>query len=286
MKFRILSDLHLEMVQSHYMNGINHLNRWKNRRPQVLNTSKDIEENIITLIAGDVSSRIKVRKEFFKLYPEMHGCWIEGNHIVYNDTELSLDELIKENKKEFGNFRMKFLENDIYKIPGSNYIVIGCTLWTDFLLGYDGSEDKEEFRNINMKLSSRCMNDYRWGYAVNDGVQKINLYPEFILNKHKESLEFIKSKLKEYKDYNVIILTHHCPSLKCIPAVYVADKLNSSYASDLDYLIEENPHIKLWVCGHCHTFKEFNIGGTKIVLNPIGYNFENRVKNWNYIIEI
>jgi hypothetical protein len=45
--------------------------------------------------------------------------------------------------------------------------------------------------------------------------------------------------------------------------------LNPAFASNLDYLMGQG--VKLWVHGHTHVAKDYELNGTRIVCNPRGY---------------
>ena len=79
----------------------------------------------------------------------------------------------------------------------------------------------------------------------------------------------------EYPDKKIVVVTHHVPSLKGIELEYQTDALTPAYASNLDDFILEHSNIKLWVHGHTHHKSQYEIGGTKLVCNPYGYDNEN-----------
>lgn len=304
MKFRILSDLHLAAVQNTYFNGLNFLKRYRGKRPNILDTSNDESENIYTLIAGDIAADMRIRKRFFEMYPELKGCWVEGNHIFYtNEQQLTLKQHLDACRESFKDSPMKFLENDVYEIPNTDIVVIGATMWTDFKLFINNqmSDTDKQFEFESAKdVARRQMNDYRWGIWSFENTPEdkpiyypkqipIHLRPEHTIELFNESLEYFEKMLKKYSNKRVIMLTHHCPSFKCCPKKpYDAafTKLSVAYASNLDSFIMEHPNIVLWVCGHCHERRDFYIGDTRIVMNPIGYTTETRIKEWNTFVEL
>lgn len=289
MKIRIISDLHLASNNVSWpLNSIDTLQKYKDKEgANSIHSGKDVEDDIYTLIAGDLAADADTCDKFFKAFPELKGCWVEGNHIVYNDENKTIDELYEERKERFGNNQMKFLENDVYEIPNTDFVVIGATLWTDFkLFGHDKIKISKCKRAVK-----RALNDYRYGIQRfdednNGDPEPIMLSPEYTKNFFEKSFQYINQMVKQYKDKKVIVLTHHCPSIRCSPSRYHSDLVTAGYVSNLDIFIEENPNIVMWICGHCHEQKFFKIGNTNIVMNPIGYGSEIGKKEWNLILNI
>jgi Icc-related predicted phosphoesterase len=72
-------------------------------------------------------------------------------------------------------------------------------------------------------------------------------------------------------DGPTVVVTHHAPSLLCVPASLLDDRMTAAYASRLDWLIEQHQP-DLWVWGHIHeAVPPFRIGRTLMVSNPRGY---------------
>jgi Icc-related predicted phosphoesterase len=74
--------------------------------------------------------------------------------------------------------------------------------------------------------------------------------------------------------------------MSCLPT-YRGNPNNPGYASHLDRFIEVMQP-ELWVHGHIHDFKDYEIGNTRIVANPRGYHSEGQQTgfNPNLIIEV
>lgn len=100
--------------------------------------------------------------------------------------------------------------------------------------------------------AQRRINDYR-NIKNKDGTAFIT--PDDIYEQHLADLKWLKEQLELYKDWKVIVMTHHSPTRQSIhkrfqdPSNY---HLNGSFCSDYDQLIIENPHIAVWCFGHQH----------------------------------
>lgn len=262
MKIRILSDLHLDI-----------------NRNYPIEYDKNTEE-VFTVIAGDTSGYPEDTIKFLKENQYIkNGVFVSGNHIVYNDERLDIRSLQDILKKEFPKeSNITYLEND-YKVV-NDIVFVGATLWTDYK--YCGQQE------TNMWIASRYMNDFRWGrWKDSDGnIQRLE--PSNCLQMHEESISYIDNITKQYPNNKIVVVTHHCPSPKCLSDKYINSSINASYISDLEQFILDRPNICAWCCGHIHNSIEFLIGNCKVISNPRGYQIrkENPNFDFNKIIEI
>jgi Calcineurin-like phosphoesterase len=148
------------------------------------------------------------------------------------------------------------LNNRSYVIDNVKFIV--TTLWSH-VPEVSRAEVRQGLNDYNL---IQYADIYKDKYLIT--VEHTNRY-------HKHSLRFIKDELKKPFSGSIVIMTHHVPSYDCITDKYKDSKLNSAFVTDLNYLIEGNPQIKYWVCGHSHDFNETKIGNTMVIRNPLGY---------------
>jgi Icc-related predicted phosphoesterase len=94
-----------------------------------------------------------------------------------------------------------------------------------------------------------------------------------------ESVGWLKEQVAAVPNSPTVIVTHHAPSRRSIAPKMQHHPLNSSYASDLDALVE-NSRARLWVHGHIHHCSDYRIGATRVLANPRGYPAE-KVKEFN-----
>lgn len=113
---------------------------------------------------------------------------------------------------------------------------------------------------------------------------KINRIDHHIIqthnDKHAESVNFIKSTCEKFKRYKIVVISHYVPTFRLIEEKYIkGDIVNSMWTTNLEYLMENNPQICTWVCGHSHSVKSVTINhnshSTLCVLNAHGYSKEN-----------
>ena len=91
------------------------------------------------------------------------------------------------------------------------------------------------------------------------------------INEFNNSLKYIEEICDQYPQYKIVVVTHHCPSIKCISSHYRAGDCNQAYASDLESFIKNHNNIVCWVCGHSHNSCDFKIDGCRVIMNCRGY---------------
>lgn len=237
-KIRYMSDLHLDYNYDYPF------------------TLKDKET--FTAIAGDVSGYYEIGKEWLK--ENIHnGVFVEGNHIFYNNDELTLQDLYKRIEEDFPiDSNVSFLQNKWKKV--GSVIIFGATLWTDCRF----------YGNLMVEGLRRHMNDYRYGKYEENGVIR-KLEPEDTIKEFKKTLKILDELCNKYPNDKIVVLTHHCPSWKCLSPYYRSGDTNQGYASHLESYIRSHGNIAAWICGHSHHCTKFDIDGCKVLMNCRGY---------------
>lgn len=264
MKFRVLSDLHIDVNRYH-----TDLFNWKNK-------------DILTVIAGDVSGSIQLTAPFLRKRFK-NVIFIGGNHIVYNDDYKPLQQLHQDYRTEFPlASTISYLENEKKEID--DVVFIGATLWTDYTYYNSRAE--------NMMYAAIAMNDFRFGRFEENGAD-VQLQPQHCLDMFNESLSFIKTTYDKFvgTGKKIVLVVHHGVSPKAITGRYIQNtKINAAYTSDLeDYITRELPCLALIVHGHVHTRVQYQIGSIPVVCNPCGYiDYDEEAPAWrkNLIVEI
>jgi hypothetical protein len=244
MRVKICSDLHLEACDQGH--GV-----------------PDLGEGEILILGGDILCARHFKKDgpLKKVYNDfLQRCvdnfdwvlYINGNHEYYGYNYEGTHNVLKENLPE----GIHFMDDSVVKIQDWNFI--GSTLWTDF----------RKENPLEMMEASRFLNDYK---TIRIGSNYRKLRPEDTLEFHKKSKQFLIEKLEQFKNDKVWVLTHHSPSYQSIHPKYRTERINGSYASDLDDLILDNPQIKCWSHGHTHSSFRYYIGECEIICNPRGY---------------
>jgi predicted phosphodiesterase len=266
MKLKIVSDLHLEFSDVDIHN----------------------QENCdVLILAGDIMIAQSLHKNpnpGYVLSDRFRGflsrcnerfpnvIYIAGNHEFYHGYWNNSLMHLREECAKYSNIH--FMEDEIKTI--GDIIFIGSTLWTDV--------DNES--PLSQRLLSSMMNDFH--LISHDGLGNTALRPAHTVERHKRSLEFVKTVVAEQHDKKFVMVGHHAPCINSIHPKYSGNSLNSGFYSELSDFILDRPQIKLWIHGHTHTVFDYMIGETRVVCNPRGYAGHEASSGWdpNFIVEI
>lgn len=152
--------------------------------------------------------------------------------------------------------RLIFLERETAVVAGTRFL--GCTLWTDFVLLGSPSE--------SMAHAQHGMTDYHV-IKYHPGVR---FTPNDARREFLRARDFLRKELEKPHSGPTVVVTHHSPSMRSVPALLRADALIPAYASRLDALVMRS-EAALWVHGHIHASVDYKIGSTRVVCNPRGY---------------
>ena len=255
---RFFSDIHLDFdISNSYFNKFERL--WC---PEKMPTDKQTA----LILAGDIwhekmpfdytgKSWIKKISMQFK-----YVIIVLGNHDFWGG---SLEQEYMNYRKAIANqdlYNVFLLQNSSLFFDGLKFI--GATLWTNY------------FNNkycLNNALNVE-MNDYNLIKNKNNLI-----LPSDLLKEHEISCDYIfNNAKKEYLNQKLIVISHHCPSLKSKRNNDLTRNLteDSLYFSQLDDIIEKSS-IDLWIHGHYHYATNYLINKTRIMSNPRGYLNEN-----------
>lgn len=247
MKLRILSDLHLEMSS------------W---------TPPRVDADVV-ILAGDIwtgTRAIEWAKSHFAGLPVLY---VPGNHEFYGENISTLPGKLRD-EADGSNVEIMIRKEVI--LGGVRFL--GCTLWTDYRL-YSGREPRAQSRAIDQAKS--YMRDHK---VIRYGSNFERFSPHHALRQHDLDKQFLTEKLAEPFDGKTVVITHHLPSEKSVPMEFVGDDLTPAYASHLEALMQK---VDLWVHGHTHGATQYNVGNTRVVCNPRGYetNSGREHTGWN-----
>jgi len=197
----------------------------------------------VLILAGDIhigAKAISWINECAEVFP--HVIYILGNHEFYNYNISTLAGKINE---ELTAENVHLLDNTLIEIEGTRFI--GSTLWS--IISEEAANQMNDFQ-----LITNTTRPFSWRDAH---------------KKHEVATQFIKDSLS--KDLPNVVVTHHCPSIKCIDTLrYPDNSMNTGYYTQI---LEEfsGKNIKAWVCGHTHASFNFNEEGIQVLGNCRGY---------------
>lgn len=233
MRLRVLSDLHHE----HFPTG----------RRELPPVPADV-----VVLAGDIHEHLQglhwAREEF----PDSEVIYVAGNHEFYHS---DLPDLTQAMRNLARALDIHFLEKDAVVLGGVRFL--GATLWTDFQLYGTRAEAlaKEQARLLMPDFST-----------IDHFTQPFT--PEMSQAFCRATCEWLDAELGQPFAGRTVIVTHHAPSARSIPAEYVGDALSPAFASNLEDLAER---CDLWIHGHVHECLDYRIGNARIIANPGAY---------------
>jgi Icc-related predicted phosphoesterase len=222
----------------------------------------------VVVLAGDIYTKARVWKDGNAA--DFFGCPVVavlGNHDLYGSHCDVGPEKAGIQAEAKG---ITLLENAEAVITGIRFL--GCTLWSDFRL-FSGDDSEQLRMDAAACVGDRYsggMNDFNLIRVAEDGFRKFR--PLDASRIHSASVAWLDAKLSEPFDGPTVVITHHAPSIRCLPDDWRNDRLSCAYASNLDWLIEKHQPA-LWTWGHIHeSVPDFQIGHTKMISNPRGYH--------------
>ena len=204
-----------------------------------------------------------------------HVVYIAGNHEFYNGKFYAGVDYLREECAKYPN--VYFLECDTKVIDDVTFV--GATLWTNMNKGDP----------MTMHAIEGMMNDFR--IIKNDKRNYAPMSARDVVDRHARTLQYFRSVLAEQHDRKFVVVGHHSPSFQSAHPMYKNEYLmNGGYHSDLSEFIMDHPQVKLWTHGHTHHPFDYQIGETRIVCNPRGYEGDGYSEDsgWNpdIVIEI
>jgi predicted phosphodiesterase len=214
----------------------------------------------LVVLAGDVENGTAGIDWAARTFPLRPVVYVAGNHEFYGERIPSLLPRLQAAAGRSGN--VTFLENGEARLRVGDRVVrlLGCTLWTDFLLyGEEGIAPAMALAKERILDHSRITRD--------DGSRFL---PADARSRHAASRAWLEEVLAEPFDGPTVVVTHHAPSAGSVSPRFAGDPLSPSFASDLTGLIERTSPA-LWIHGHTHHPVDYRIGTTRILSNQWGY---------------
>lgn len=245
MKLRIMSDLHIEFMNSMYEFDI----------PDMPG-----DHDTVLILAGDIHNAkdlVKVYDAFADRFLAIVGVF--GNHEFYKTNMPAVPGKVAKAIEHHNNVFL--LNKDTVEIGGVYFV--GATLWTDM----------DNHNQMVMWDAKRMMSDYKY---IRTGPKhepwRRKLAPTDTVSQHISEKNYMFKEITRLKEAGetVVAVSHHLPSYQCIHPGWGKGGLNGAYASELfEEVADSKPD--LWVHGHTHDSNDFMLADTRVICNPRGY---------------
>lgn len=249
MKLLIYSDIHLERQQ--------------------FTPGQAANDADVVVLAGDIGEGTVGLKWARSIFPKKTIVAVLGNHEFFGGRDF--DGFIDEARSAADELNIHLLECGDITIGGVRFL--GATLWTDFRL-LNHHEDAFEQLKLDARASIKDYSPDQIKYQAtppSSGMIGGFLTPDATISRHWSSRAWLESKLAKADPNRTVVVTHHCPDIRSIPPQFRmgdASKFSPAYASDLTHL---GGQAALWIHGHVHESCDYDMQGTRVVCNPMGY---------------
>jgi Calcineurin-like phosphoesterase len=166
-----------------------------------------------------------------------------------------------------------WLEREVVTLPGLPKLrFVGTTLWTDFdALGPTEAQSPAAANALALQLKARTK---AFG-AANYYLRKAGTTRHGALMLAEQVREqglicqaWLRDALAQPFDGTTVAITHFAPSLKSADPRYGLTPGTAGFCNALDDLLAL---ARLWLHGHLHAPSDYNVGGCRVVANPLGY---------------
>lgn len=230
-----------------------------------------LDEDVLVL-AGDIGVGHQCIDFLNSLPKDLPIVFVAGNHEFY-----------KQHKSNMEMWFAKELNNNIHWLNNSEWIFngvrfLGGTMWSDF--GLFGEAERWFVEDA----SKRGIADF---HIIKNGNDRLFTIADC---KHEFAQfdKFMRFALKQPFQGKTVVVSHHCPSLQSVHPRFLKSSITPYFASNCEHLMGWGA--SLFIHGHTHDSYDYNIEGTRVLCNPLGYgglSGENKGGfNPNLIVEI
>lgn len=218
----------------------------------------------VVILAGDIdlnSRGVKWANETFKR-PVIYVC---GNHEYYGG---HIDHTLRK-MKDAAMPHVHVLENEVLTLDQTRFLV--TTGWTDFSSTGDVM--------AATLICGQLMNDFKM-IATEDNYRRLR--PADVVELNRAAFEFLEDELCKPFEGKTVVVTHHCPVAE-LAGEENDGHLSAAFFNRWHTLL---PLVDVWIFGHTHRAVDVELGGCRIISNPLGYPGEETGFAPNLTVEI
>ncbi|MFP5466804.1 MAG: metallophosphoesterase [Gammaproteobacteria bacterium] len=261
MRIQLLSDLHLEANPDF-----------------VPEPAPDAD---LLVLAGDVGSYQRRRDGSVMSEPDWglrrfsplpaHGGWpvpvlfVPGNH-EYD--AIDVDAGHNALRQACDRLGIGWLERECTVIGGVRFA--GTTLWSDYdALAEHGPSRATDPLTHRMRQREKAFRAANFYLRKMDGRRLGRLFDaEAMRELGLACQDWLREALMQPFSGHTVVVTHFAPTLHSADPRYGLAPGTAGFCNALDDLL---PHATLWLHGHLHCPQDLQVGGCRIVANPLGY---------------
>ncbi len=228
-----------------------------------------VPEADVCVVAGDISDNLAYSLEWLSrnILPHMPVVTVLGNHEFFG---WGIPDGRRKAARMATDLGIHLLDDSSTEIGGIRFA--GGTLWTDFGLFEDEDENTAFTRRACMAEAKQKFGDFDeiWATEANDRHMARLFNPRDAAELHRGTGAYLDRLLFDADGTPTVIVTHHAPSARSIAPKFSGSATSAAFASNMDSFVSAfQPD--LWIHGHVHDSFDYQIGRTRIICNPRGY---------------
>jgi hypothetical protein len=91
--------------------------------------------------------------------------------------------------------------------------------------------------DISLTMAALQMNDYK-NIRISPTYKKCR--PSYTVVWHNQAKRWLQSQFENHKEEDIVVVTHHAPSINSIPSKGRNDPLRAAYASNMDEFVSSS----------------------------------------------
>lgn len=263
MKLKLISDVHEEF---RYGTGY-----FKLELPR-----SDLDQDTTLVIAGDLNKYTDKLIESLLDWSEQFKAviFVLGNHDYWSHCIDDRADRLKEKVEHVSNIYI--LDNESVTLEGVH--IWGGTFWSDA-----GRDPTKEYELLTYYNDFHMIDTFDEGMGRKRDINVLDMTRAFQHAKFNLVENFLRNE--ELTGIKVVV-THTAPSENSSLPIFKDSAFNSCFWTDMSDVLQEH-RLEYWMHGHMHNSSDYEIHGTRVLCNPVGYVTQhNRDFDPKFLLEI
>jgi len=185
-----------------------------------------------------------------------------GNHEFYGlSIAAGINQAQKLEQEAVLSRKLVLLHQTRFDVPNSTTTILGCTLWSNI------PDNAREVVQTKVKDFQKILS---WTVDSHNQAHESDL--AWLIQHTAKIGRDNSSRAKGDQKRNVLVVTHHAPSVEETSSLKnVKNPWSSAFATNLLEEASNWKGIKMWIFGHTHFTTEFKKCGIRVISNQRGY---------------
>jgi len=199
--------------------------------------------------------------------------YVLGNHEHYNGDIQTSRATIEKYLAPYTNIQI--IEDEFVELD--DCVIVGGTLWTNMFNSNPNVMNFMDMHFSDFDIIADSSAGIQYRVPDGNGGTKTKIRPGKFksvagVKRFENTLAYIDIIARQFPDKQIVVVTHHAPSMQSSLEIYRGSDINAGFYSHLDEHIMDMPdNVKFWIHGHCHNTSDYMIDDTNVLCNPRGY---------------